>query len=190
MKKRRLEDKKQNGTKVWSAALALLAAEVSIFVVRSKQLIVDNFLLISIRGLETGARFVGTDGAVLEGYPSPLLVWSPFSISLYIVSCCLSESSERFGGRGVSDGRARVGLKPFPTRIPRPPCFPFPVSCSSQPSVPCVFLSCSWILQEETPGGTGNCVQCPPQPHDERDHEVNILENILPKRGIIITGKK
>ena len=45
MKKRRSEDKKQNGTKVWSAALALLAAEVSIFVVRSKQLIVDNFFL-------------------------------------------------------------------------------------------------------------------------------------------------
>ena len=93
-------------------------------------------------------------------------------------------------GRGVSHGRATVGLKPFPTRIPRPPSFPFPVSCSSQPSVPCVFLSCSWILQEETPGGTGNCVQCPPQPHDEREHEVNILENILPKRVIIITGKK
>ena len=50
-------------------------------------------------------------------------------------------------GRGVSHGRATVGLKP---------------------SVPCVFLSNSWILKEETPGGTGNSVQ----------------------RGIIITGNK
>ena len=86
-------------------------------------------------------------------------------------------------GRGVSHGRATVGLKPFPTRIPRPPSFPFPVSCSSQPSVPCVFLSCSWILQEETPGGTGNCVQCPPQPQDKREHEVNFLD-------VMLTGKK